>query len=155
LWRGAAHNRQQQVMVDPVGPDDGKAQRIDQKLRYQRRQEARPKLATGGSLRQLQFEHHDGNDDGDDAVTESGDPLHARTIAAVLDLPHFPPANAGGTRLALPCCLAARWTGMSPFLPVPTRSHRVVGVLDLALGENTMRPWRWTQCSLPSPVPPI
>src|SRR5262245_43777406 len=89
-------------MVDPVGADDDKAQCIDQKLRCQRRQETRPKLAAGGSLRQLQFEHHDGNDDGDDTITESGDALDARTIAAVLDLHHFPPfANARGTRLAL------------------------------------------------------
>src|SRR5262249_54148363 len=144
------------MMVDPVGPNDAQGQRIDQKLRCQRRQEIGPKLTAGGSLRQLQFEHHDGNDDGNDAVAESGDALHARTVAAVLDLHHFPPCEGSGRARGLaPRALAKRpvatCVSRCQVLPVPETGPAIAGVLDLALGEKAMRPLRSKEASVPAP----
>src|SRR5262245_21942945 len=144
------------MMVDPVGPNDDKAQRIDQKFGCQRRQKIGPKLTAGGSLRQLQFEHHDGNDDGNDAVAESGDALHARTVAAVLDLHHFPPCEGSGRARGLaPRALAKRpvatCVSRCQVLPVPETGPAIGGVLDLALGEKARRPLRSKEASVPAP----
>src|ERR1700730_5208541 len=67
------------MMIDPKAADDQEARRVDRKLRRQPRQQARPDLIICSGLGQLQLEHHDGDDDGDDAITERGYTLGAQT----------------------------------------------------------------------------
>src|SRR6185312_17520739 len=76
--RGAAYDSKQLVMIDPQGADDEEAQRVDRELRRQRRQETGPHITFGRALRQLQLKHHNGDDDGDDAVTERSNTFSAR-----------------------------------------------------------------------------
>src|SRR5262249_49581471 len=101
LRRGAANDSQQLMMIDPEGSDYDETQRIDRELRRERRHEAEPNLARGCALRQPQLEHHDGDDDGDDAVTEGGDALGPQTATpsamqhtSLIETSRYPPSNS-------------------------------------------------------------
>ena len=74
------HRVQHMVMVVPVDADVDEAQHIAQEDRQQR-----PQVGEGGPVRDLQLEHHDGDDDGDDAVAEGFQPSlpHAEPLRPV------------------------------------------------------------------------
>src|SRR5262245_21886630 len=87
-------------MMDPHGTNDAEAKSIDRQFRLSGLQQARPNLPVGRGLGQLQLEHHDGNDDGNNTVAECGKPLSARAIcarnAAMLSVhPELLPASNG------------------------------------------------------------
>src|SRR5215475_4971869 len=87
LQRGPPYYSEQLVMIDPKSTDDDKTKCVDAELRRQRRQETVPVIARGRALRQLQFKDHDGDDDGDDAVTERSNSLGAQAGKAYITAP--------------------------------------------------------------------
>jgi hypothetical protein len=70
---------QQMVMVVPVDGHIDEAQHIAHEARRQR-------LERGpiGAVRDFQLQHHDGDDDSDDAVAECGQPVFAHQEASLL-----------------------------------------------------------------------
>jgi hypothetical protein len=76
------------MMVMMIHPHDGhhqKAQRIAQEHREEPDERRQVGLA-----RHLQFQHHDGDDDGDDAVAEGFKPTGAHSCALDLQIRALP-----------------------------------------------------------------
>jgi hypothetical protein len=57
------------VMVVPVNPEEDKTEDVGQKVR-----EYRPQCVEIGAVRSLELEHHDGNQNCDDTITERFEP---------------------------------------------------------------------------------
>ena len=62
---GATGRVQQMVVIVPVDPQEDEALQVAEELRNERDDHLQ-----FGRIRGLQLQHHDGNDDGDDAIAE-------------------------------------------------------------------------------------
>jgi hypothetical protein len=104
------------VVIVPVDRDVDEAQDVAEEHRQQR-----PKHADFASVWCPQFEHHDGDDDGDDAVTERLEPgfTHGSKLSAIDGQRSFPAHALGETdhRGEARPCTKPRTTATYQFSP--------------------------------------
>src|SRR5579884_1694413 len=113
------------MVIVPIDRHIGEAQHIGRKARRHAAQR-RPV----GAMRYLQFKHHDGDDDRDDAVAERGETIFAHGAVQCLSLAEINTANSRKVQKAQMDC-----TG---------RSHQLPSAATIARATSASMASRWS-----------